>query len=88
MLADKVTPEKESQRDWVGILPVAFIFVFLFVTFLPLSGWISGSAGIEKAWITSASILLSSAVSILAILASCFGGRFLPRLFCSNRAGR
>jgi hypothetical protein len=88
MAADKVTPEKESQRDWAGILPVVFGLIFLFVTLLPLAGWISGAAGIERSWIPSASILLSSSVSILALLATSSGGRFLPKSFYGKRAGK
>lgn len=80
VLANKVAFEEESERHWVLSLPILFTFIFLFVTFLPFSGWISGVAGIEKSWITLASILVSSAVSILALLATYLGGRFLPRL--------
>jgi hypothetical protein len=88
MLADNDAFEKESQRDWFVILPIVFTFIFLFVLFLPLSGWINGSVGIEKSRITSASILLSSAMSILALFATYLGGRFLPRLFHCHRTER
>ena len=88
MLADKATFEKESERDWVTILPIVFTFIFLFVSFLPLSGWISGTASMEKSWITFASFLVSSGVSILALVATYLGGRFLPRLFHGNRTRR
>ena len=88
MLADKATFENESKRDWVVSLPIVFTFIFLFVLFLPLSGWISGSIGIEESWITLSSFLVSSAVSILALFITYLGGRFLPKLFCGNGTGR
>ncbi len=87
MLADKATFEKESKRNWVVVIPIVSAFMFLLVSFLPLSGWISGTAGIEKSWITFASFLVSSGVSILALFVTYFGGRFVPRLFHGNRTG-
>ena len=80
-----VTAEKKSQRDWLGTLPIAFSFVFLFITFLPLSGWMSGAVGVARPWVAYSSILLAAVSSILALLVTCIGGRFLPRLLNGHR---
>ncbi len=88
MGANKTGLEKERGRDWVLALPIVLTFVFLFVTFLPLSGWVSGVAGIVGSWINFATILLSSVASIGGLLAAYLGGKFLPRLFSSNRLER
>jgi hypothetical protein len=88
VLADRVALEKNGEKNWVLILPTIFAFVFLFVLFLPLSGWVSGVAGIDKSWITLISVLVSSAVSILALFATYFGGKLLPRLLYANTTER
>ena len=63
--SDRVPLEQGGERDWILIIPSIFALVFLFFLFLPLSGWVSGVAGIDKSWSTLVSVLVSSAVSIL-----------------------
>ena len=81
LLSNEVPSKNGGERNLVFILPTLFVFVFLFVTFLPFSGWISGVAGVDRPWISFVSALVSSAASILCLLATYLGGRLLPRLF-------
>ena len=85
---NEVPSKKGGERNWVFILPTLFIFVFLFVSFLPFSGWISGVAGVDRSWISFVSVLVSSTASILALLAAYLGGKLLPRLFYADHSGR
>jgi hypothetical protein len=87
-LGDEVTPEKEGENNWILILPAIFAFAFLFMLFLPLSGWVSGLAGINDSRLTLISVLVSSAVSLLSLFAAYFCEKLLPRLLRANTSER